>query len=573
MGHAINSRMSPRILYYTIFPLIWIACWLFVAGVSAEAWPTAVGVEQQALSVAWAMWRDSAFLTPWTDGVLSPVDFPMVPWVINLGWAFFGVSDWWAHAMGFGFGLLGVFLTAGLARILWPGWTGLGAMCGTTLSAMFVWIVCSGVLEPTVVAVSFQIGSTYALVWTWRTGRWDGFVYFGLAMAGGALTIGPLVWLTGISVALLAPLWGAALAEQPDGDQSPPHGWRNWYIGVLAGSGLSIAIVAGWFGWMLAADFATVDFLIQRYWSPVMTTAPAIVAVGKIADTPWWHFLLIVCGMLLPWVAWPPAWRALLGVVQLVRDGGARLSMIWIVSVLLPVIVLPNQKLANLVLILPAMAMVMAFLIFHRADKEAKNASASRSGETGIGLMLVLAGAGVVVAPYSGVVFKLSWWVPELAGSWGVLLILLGVATAYAMPRLVDLRMMAIAVIASLAVVVAYLVVEPLNRDYFDTRPVASYVSEQISGGSVVAFAGFYGGELDFVARLNDKLPVLAPDDPIGTAAWVAGNPDAIIAQLVDNLPPETQTLESFPYGNRYIVFWSGEAVGANPTLLEAVNP
>ncbi len=570
---AINSLMTPRLLYFTVFPLVWIVCWLLVAGVSFETQPLVVGDEQQILSQAWYMWRESMFLFPWPGEIQAGTRYPMMLWMINLGWAVFEVSDWWPHIVGYVSGILSVFLTAGLARVLWPGWVGLGAMSGTALSGFLAWMAFAGFPGPEMLASVFVITAVYALVWTWRTGRRDGFLYYGLAMAACVLTIGPLAWGICLPVAFLAPVWGGALAEQIDDDRTPPHGWQRWYMWLLAGSGLSAAVIVGWFGWALLAEQTTVEILLEHYWSPLAGLYANENATGR----PWWHLMIIFVGMTVPWVLWPAAWRSLTGVLHLLTDGGARLAIIWMISVLAPVLLVPDISWNQLLPALPAVALLIAFLVFCRADKEADVLSGARGGESALGLFLVVSGAVLIVLPFAGTVFQIPWWADQIAGSWGVLLILLGVAIAYAMPTLVDLRMMIVSVVASLVVVVGFLVAEPLGRDFFDARPPARFVSEQLEQGSAVAFAGTYHGEFDFAARLDKPIAVLDPDDPIGTAAWLAGNPGAVIAQPVSVLPPassdDIQVLAHFAYGTRYMVFWSGESIMANPALLNAPAP
>ena len=375
-------------------------------------------------------------------------------------------------------------------------------------------------------------------------------------------------------VALLTPLWGGALAEQIDDDRSPPAGWRQWYTGVLAGIVFSVAMSVGWLAWMFAGDLATSEFLLAQYGAPFVD----LFSGQQVSGQPWWLLLIVFNCMAVPWALWAPAWRSLAGVVQLVRDGGARLSVIWMASVVVPVVVVPGMGASGmnasaLLLALPALSLVIAFLVFCRADVEPDSETGVRRGESVIGLVLVLVGAVVVVAPYSDVVFHTPWWLSHLAGGWGVLLIVLGVVIAYARPKLVDLRMMTVSVSAALVVVVGWLVIEPLHRDYLSISPAAGYVSEQLAGGSAIAFAGPYAGQFDFAARLGGDLPILDLADEIGTAAWIAGNPGAMVAQIVVDLPPQTQILEHFAYGTRYMVFWSGEALMANPALLGAVSP
>ena len=67
------------------------------------------------------MWNSGNLLVPHLNGDPYSHKPPLLFWLINLGWAVFGVNEWWPRLVAPLFGLASLFLTAGLARRLWPG--------------------------------------------------------------------------------------------------------------------------------------------------------------------------------------------------------------------------------------------------------------------------------------------------------------------------------------------------------------------------------------------------------------------------------------------------------------------
>ena len=51
--------------------------------------------ETRYLTVAWEMWLRGDFLVPYINGEPYSHKPPLLFWLIHLGWAVFGVNDWW----------------------------------------------------------------------------------------------------------------------------------------------------------------------------------------------------------------------------------------------------------------------------------------------------------------------------------------------------------------------------------------------------------------------------------------------------------------------------------------------
>ena len=76
--------------------------------------------ETRYITVAWEMWQSGDYWVPTLNGELYSHKPPLYFWFMNLGWAIFGVSETWARLVAPLFGLGTLWLTAKLARELWP---------------------------------------------------------------------------------------------------------------------------------------------------------------------------------------------------------------------------------------------------------------------------------------------------------------------------------------------------------------------------------------------------------------------------------------------------------------------
>ena len=164
--------------------------------------------------------------------------------------------------------------------------------------------------------VCFTLSGLIGLVVASRGRALRGFAVFGLSIGLGVLGKGPAILIHVLPVALAAPLWA-----KPFGWAG---GWGRWYAGigaaVLGGAGIGLA-------WALPAAAAGGEV----YSNAILWGQSA----GRMVDSfahgrPFWWFAAILPAMILPWLIWPPVWRAVRAEWRRMKtDGGTRLCVIW----------------------------------------------------------------------------------------------------------------------------------------------------------------------------------------------------------------------------------------------------
>jgi hypothetical protein len=98
-------------------------------------------------------------------------------------------------------------------------------------------------------------------------------------------------------------------------------------------------------------------------------------------------------------------------------------------------------------------------------------------------------------------------------------------------------------------------------RRFFDLEPLAAAIHDLQGAGRPVAVLGAYGGEFDFIGRLDRPLVRLA--DEGAALTWSAGWPDGvIIARLQGSLLHlPARPLRLGPAGDDWAALWPSSAV------------
>jgi 4-amino-4-deoxy-L-arabinose transferase-like glycosyltransferase len=206
--------------------VVFLAAWAVLAVASIWLRPLWPVDETRYASVAWEMWLRGDFLVPYINGEPYSHKPPLLFWLIQLGWAVFGVNDWWPRLVAPLCAFAALPLIRMLARLLWPeerehenyaAW----ALFGTILFAAFVTLVMFDLLLLLAVMV--------AMIGVLRMARGEmraGILWLGAGIGLGVLAKGPVILLHVLPVAVVAPWWAPAVRAAPG----------KWYLGLLAES-------------------------------------------------------------------------------------------------------------------------------------------------------------------------------------------------------------------------------------------------------------------------------------------------------------------------------------------------
>ena len=205
-----------------------LAAWLVLSVITIWLRPLWPIDETRYLGVAWEMWQRKDFIVPYLNGEPYSHKPPMLFWLMHLGWALFGVNEWWPRLIS---PLLALCTVPVVRRIAWRLWPAEVKRANNS-----VWILFGGLLFAvglgltmfdmllTLLVATAVLGILQAA----QGGR-RGLVLLAAGIGFGLLAKGPVVLLHVLPVALLAPWWQPALRQR----------LTAWYAGI------GLAVVGG----------------------------------------------------------------------------------------------------------------------------------------------------------------------------------------------------------------------------------------------------------------------------------------------------------------------------------------
>jgi len=301
--------------------------------------------ETRYLSVAWEMWSRGDFLVPYLNGEAYSHKPPLLFWLIQGLWAVFGVSALSARLLMLGLSLLALWLSALLARRLWPQQADIAG-------ALTPWLLLGGLFwQNFFTLIQFDLLLVIAALVAWLgllnvpQKPLRGWVQVGVALGFGVLAKGPVIFLPVLPVALLAPWWLTGQSQR----------WLSWYTG-LAGAIVLAAVIA--LAWAIPAGIAGGDTYREAiFWGQ---------SAGRVVDSfahrsPWWTYLWLLPVMWLPWLIWPALWKAVWQLGKPVRwDRGVRFCLAVLVPALLLFSLVSGKQGKYLLPLFPVLAALLA---------------------------------------------------------------------------------------------------------------------------------------------------------------------------------------------------------------------
>jgi 4-amino-4-deoxy-L-arabinose transferase-like glycosyltransferase len=519
--------------------VLFLAAWAVLAVASIWLRPLWPVDETRYASVAWEMWLRGDFLVPYINGEPYSHKPPLLFWLIQVGWAVFGVNDWWPRLVAPLCALAAVPLIGKMARLLWPenraheaGAT--WALFGTILFAAFVTLVMFDLL--------LLLCAMAGMIGVLRMARGEmraGILWLGAGIGLGVLAKGPVILLHVLPAAVVAPWWAPATRRS----------LGKWYLGLLAGVLLGAGIALAWA--LPAGYFGGEAYRRAIFWGQT---------AGRVSESfahraAWWYYAPLLPAILFPWLVWPAFWRGLRA-PGVANEMPARFLAAWLVLTLIGFSLVSGKQAKYLVPMLPGFALLVAHALA-RPERPAR------------GWDMLLPAVGFLALPAllfyarsKPAALELPEWAATLP-MWPVLVSLLLCPLVLAFSRattIVQARVLAFAVLGALTVASAG--VMPAIAPYGDPGPAAAHLAELQARDVPLAHLGKYHGQYNFAGRLRKPIEIL---DPGELSPWAAKHPggQVIIVERRRYTGAGARPEYEAPFRGAWIQVWRGAALDA----------
>ncbi|WP_419798589.1 MAG: ArnT family glycosyltransferase [Terasakiella sp.] len=524
-------------------PVTFTVMWFVLVVVAIWTRPALPVDETRYLAVAWEMWQRGDFIVPHLNGETYSHKPPLLFWLMNAGWAVFGVNDWWPPLVAPLFALACLFLTRSMAQKLWPERPMIADLSPIILLGAAFWTVFTTVTMFDMLVAACTLWGLLGLLMVWRDGNVKGWWFLALAIGFGVLAKGPVILLQILPIALLLPFWDR---------EKRIKNRKRWYLNILlcvlggAVIGLAWAIPAGIQG---GEEYRNAIFWGQTAGRVVKSFAHA---------RPWWWYLAVIGPLLLPWVLWPSLWRGLIKKAGVIfSESQIRFCLLWFVPIFVAFSLISGKQLHYLLPIFPAFAFVLA-----RVLAEGELFSSRLGRLLPAGFMVVLS-AVLIAAPYLPI-RKLPDWVAILPTYW--MLIPLMVAFYMIAKPILNNKSAVIGFTSMMGgfVVALHLALAPYLAQSFDLHAMAHKIKTMQDDGYEVAFIAKYHGTFQFLGRLEKPIAELATDRGEDMADWLVAHPRSKVITLWKQAAPDHEAVDFVQdfRGNNFIIFDVGKLKG-----------
>lgn len=305
--------------------------------------------ETRYMSVAWEMFLRGDWLSPLTVN-FQPYHHkpPLLFWMINTCWAFFGVSRWAGTIPVLIAASACVLLTRKLASLLFDD-PEITRAAPYVITGNLGFLISSLLIMFDVTLTAFVLLSVIALVLFAKTGEAEYIFWMALAMGLGVLSKGPVAWLY-VSVPILTgPLW-MPVRMKP----------LKWYGSCTASILLSALPVLAWLIPVLAQSSS--QFGHTLVWDQTFGRVTGRFSVSH--SRPIWFYLPFLPVICLPWIFFPSFWKGFARLKdRYATDWAIRFLALWTIPVFVAFSLIKGKQPHYLVPLLPALSIAMVYMM------------------------------------------------------------------------------------------------------------------------------------------------------------------------------------------------------------------
>ena len=474
---------------------------------------------------------NDSLLVPILNGQSYSPKPPLFFWLILLFWRLFGSNIVAARILPFVFALGNIFLLHLIGLQLWPNDKKTAFYAPVLLSSTLIWNLWASLIMFDMILSFWVLMGVLGVILVFRSPGWAPCSLLAIAIAGGILTKGPVIFVHVVPVLLFAPWWNR--------EKRLP---RKWYVAafvaLFAGAVCSLA-------WAVPAairggeDYRNAIFFGQTFDRVVSSFAHRRNLLFYLPFLPL---------MLFPWCYFKPCWT---GFRSATRDDGKRFCLAWFFSSLIVLSLISGKQFYYLLPEIPALILLFSKGIASTGEPE----NGTRAKPVVIGTMICIAGCVLCLEPIIMIAYGADYISIVLMlfgglGSIGVGIFLLRHSFKSQEKAVIG------SAFGSILLLVMLLIGERSVLKRFDLSQASRIIGQAIDDGIVVANEGRYRGEYHFLGGLRKPIVILKTEEE--SIKFVNDNPDGLVISHTKTRG-QSETRGSYynrPYRRTNLVVW-----------------
>jgi 4-amino-4-deoxy-L-arabinose transferase-like glycosyltransferase len=502
--------------------------------------------ETRYLSVAWEMRLYDSFIVPIQNALPYSHKPPFLFWLFNLDWFLFGVNEVTLRLIPLLFSLLNITIVYKISLKLWNEGK-IAHYAAIILSSTLSYLLWSALIMFDIVLTFWVLLAIYGLLSASGKQSIKSWLLIGIAIGGGILTKGPVVFVYFLPVVILSFLWVPK--------ENFSMRWYAWFAFSLA---VGVAVV---FMWLIPAAMTGGESYREAIlWGQTVNR----VANSFAHQRPFWWYIPWLLALLLPWILLTPVWR---GCSRLTNERGGRFLVIWIAPALIVLSLISGKQVHYLIPMLPPFSLLMA-----------KNLSAwESSGKTVRWHYPVAAFYSMLGIVLLSMTFMKMGGAMEAIGISGARSLSFGLitigTTLFFLKKQSTARLLNYTALSSAVFFVLILFSGNTFFDKYDLRGISQAIKEKQDSGYRIMHFGKYHGQYQFIGRLTQPLVPLDTKEAIGEYAANHDKVALITYEARTRAVNQEDVYFQQPFRSKKVVLWNRKGIAKLAKLPGVNNP
>ncbi len=490
--------------------------------------------ETRYISVAWDMRLYHSFIVPLLNGISYSHKPPFLFWLINADWLIFGVNGDTLRLIPLVFSLLNVLLVYRIAIVLWNDRKVAKYAC-IVLSSTLVYLVWSALIMFDVILTFWILLGIYGIFSAGlNCNDTKSWVLTGIAIGGGLLTKGPVIFVHILPVSLLSFMW------MPKQDVTV-----KWYKGILMSFFIGIVMLLFW---LIPAVLTGGESYRQAIlWGQTVNRVVSSFAHKR----PIWWYIPLIPVLLLPWVLVKPVWHWH-GLSAIKKDKGLRFLFVWIFSVFIIHSLISCKQVHYLIPLLPGISLIIGKNIVANSCRW-KSAKLHYP----VAILYIILGIAVLALPfinsdkfYAGIPVLRFIFLSLSCIAIGCLMLIFKLKSEKTLIKLVSL--------ASAAFIIIVLLNGSIFLKRYDVTGIARVLKAKQEQGYQILHYRKYDGQYQFAGRLTK--PIIVLKTKAAVKQYIKTHGKKIVLISYEKI---TKTIQSDdidyqqPYRGKKVILWN----------------